>query len=315
MHINEIDLNLLRLFDAVHRSGNVSRAAELLNLTQPAASQGLSRLRALLHDPLFVRAPGGVAPTPRAQRMAGMVRGALAALEQAIGESEQFDPLQSRRSFRLHMSDIGEGRFLPVLMAALRQRAPHVRIETAPLPVAEIAGALDSGHIDLAVGYLPEVRDTQRIDLLRDRYIVLLREGHPFTRKRRRADALLADLQTLDFVAVRSHADTLRILQLLRLEDRLRLVTDHFMVLPSIVRATDLAVVMPRNIARNFAEEGGYAIVEPEFPLRDFFVGLHWSRRFEADPGGAWLRGVVAELFQEPLAAQSDKRSKASSRQ
>lgn len=309
MHINEIDLNLLRLFDAVHRTGNVSRAAELLNLTQPAASQGLSRLRGLLHDPLFVRAAGGVAPTPRAQRMAGMVRGALAALEQAIGESAQFDPLLSRRSFRLHMSDIGEGRFLPDLMAGLRQRAPQVRLETTPLPVADIAGALDSGRIDLAVGYLPEVRDTQRIDLLRDRYIVLLRAGHPFARRRRSADALLADLHTLDFVAVRSHADTLRILQLLRLDDRLRLVTEHFMVLPSIVRATDLAVVMPRNIARNFAEEGGYAIVEPEFPLRDFFVGLHWSRRFESDPGNAWLRGVIAELFQEPGGGARDRQA------
>lgn len=63
------------------------------------------------------------------------------------------------------------------------------------------------------------------------------------------------------------------------------------MLLLSIVRATDLTVVMPRNFARNFAGEGGYAIVEPEFPLRDFFVGLHWSRRFESDSGNAWLRG------------------------
>ncbi len=162
MHINEIDLNLLRLFDTVQRTGNVSRAAEALNLTQPAASQGLSRLRGLLHDPLFVRAAGGVAPTQRAQRMAGVVRRALAALEQTIGETGQFDPLLSRRSFRLHMSDIVEGRFLPELRAGLRQRAQQVRLETAPPPVAEIAAALDSGRIDLAVGYLPEVRDTQR---------------------------------------------------------------------------------------------------------------------------------------------------------
>ena len=98
---------------------------------------------------------------------------------------------------------------------------------------------------------------------------------------------------------MRTHADTLRILQLLKLEDRLRLTTEHFMVLPSIVRATDLAVVMPRNIAQGFAAEGGYAIVEPPLPLRDFTVSLHWSRRFEADPGNAWLRGLVGELFRE----------------
>ncbi len=98
---------------------------------------------------------------------------------------------------------------------------------------------------------------------------------------------------------MRTHAETLRILQLLNLEDRVRLTTEHFMVLPAIVRATDLAVVMPRNIARGFAQEGGYAIVEPAFPLRDFTVSLHWSKRFEADPANRWLRQVIAELFAE----------------
>ena len=86
-------------------------------------------------------------------------------------------------------------------------------------------------------------------------------------------------------------------MQEVALEDRLRLVTEHFMVLPSIVRATDLAAIMPRNIARGF--EGGYAIVEPAFPHRDFTVSLHWSRRFEADPGSRWLRALIEELFRE----------------
>jgi DNA-binding transcriptional LysR family regulator len=294
MHIHRIDLNLLRLFDAVYRARSVSRAAEHLELTQPAASQGLTRLRGLIHDPLFVRAPGGVRPTPKADRLAEPVRQALVMLEQALGESAGFDPAVSRRTFRVHMSDIGEGRFLPELMAALREQAPEVRVETLPLPRGEITDALDSGRIDLAFGFLPMVKDTQHVHLLKDRYIVLLRKGHPFTRKRRGGKALLQDLHNLEFVAVRTHADTLRILQMLQLEDRLRLTTEHFMVLPSIVKATDLAAVMPRDIALGF--EGGYAIVEPDFPLRDFNVALHWSKRFEADPGNRWLRGVIMKL-------------------
>ena len=295
VHLKDIDLNLLRLFDAVYRTRNVSRAAELLDLTQPAASQGLTRLRTLIHDPLFMRAAGGVQPTPKAQRLAGPVRQALATLEQALGETAAFDPGQSRRTFHIHMSDIGEGRFLPDVMAALRERAPGVRLETQPLPREQITGALDAGRIDFAIGFLPGVKDTQKLQLLQDRYVVLLRKGHPFTRKKRTGRALLLALRKLDFVAVRSHADTLRIVQQLQLEDRLRLVTEHFMVLPSIVRDTDLAAVMPRNIARGF--EGGYAIVEPQFPQREFAVALHWSRRFEADPGNRWLRALVAELF------------------
>jgi len=301
MHIDAIDLNLLRLFDAVYRARSVSRAAESLGLTQPAASHGLGRLRLLLKDALFTRAPGGVAPTPRADRLAVAVQAALGTLEEALNEPDRFEPPASRKTFRIHMSDIGEGRFLPLLMARLRALAPGVRLETLPLPPAEIAAALDNGRIDFAFGFLPKVRDTQRAHLLKDRYIVLLRAGHPFTRGRRNSRALLDALQTLEYVAVRTHAETLRILQLLNLEDRVRLTTEHFMVLPAIVRATDLAVVMPRNIARGFAQEGGYAIVEPAFPLRDFSVSLHWSKRFEGDAANRWLRQVIRELFSEEI--------------
>lgn len=302
MHIKDLDLNLLRLFDAVYRARKVGRAAELLDLTQPAVSQGLTRLRLLLQDPLFTRTGSGVQPTPRAERLAPAVRSALATLEQAISETQQFEPLQSGKTFRLHMSDIGEGRFLPELMVALRQQAPGVRIETLPLPAAGIADALDSGQIDFAFGFLPTVKDTQRVQLLQDRYIVMLRAGHPFAAasRRRKGQALLDALRELEFVAGRTHTDTLRILQLLRLEDRVRLTAEHFMVLPAIVGATDLAVVMPRNIARGFAAGGGYTLIEPPFPLRDFTVSLHWSRRFEADPANRWLRETLVGLFSSP---------------
>jgi DNA-binding transcriptional LysR family regulator len=299
MRIQDIDLNLLRLFDAVYRLRNVSRAAESLSLTQPAASHGLTRLRLLIKDPLFMRAAGGVQPSPKADRLALAVRSALGTLEEALNETADFDPMQSRRVFRIHMSDIGEGRFLPELMVALRELAPGVRIETLPLPRADITEALDAGRVDFAFGFLPAVKDTQRMQLLQDRYIVLLRAGHPLARKRVGGQALLGELRRLEFVSVRSHADTLRILQLLNLEDRVRLTTEHFLVLPSIVKATDLAVVMPRNIARGF--EGGYAIVQPPLPLRDFTVSLHWSRRFEADPGNRWLRETLARIFVEPV--------------
>jgi DNA-binding transcriptional LysR family regulator len=297
MHVKDIDLNLLRLFDAVYRTHNVSRAAELLDLTQPAASQGLTRLRAALHDQLFMRAAGGVQPTPKAKRLAEPVRTALATLEHALGDAALFEPLQARRTFRIHMSDIGESRFLPELMTALHDQAPGVRLETQPLPREQITEALDAGRIDFAFGFLPAVKDTRRSQLLKDRYIVLLRRGHPFARKRLAGKALLAALRELEFVAVRSHADTLRIVQLLSLQERVRLVTEHFMALESIVRATDLAAIMPRNIAQTF--QGSYAIVEPELPLRDFSVSLHWSRRFEADPGNRWLRQLIEELFRE----------------
>jgi DNA-binding transcriptional LysR family regulator len=301
MHVKDIDLNLLRLFAEVYRAGSVSRAADRLGLTQPAVSHGLTRLRLLVKDPLFMRAPGGVRPTPRAVALADAVQDALDALEGALGRTSVFDPATSRHLFRIHMSDIGEGRFLPELMGWLHAQAPGVRVGTLPVPHAVLAESLDAGAIDFAFGFLPQVRETRRAELLRDRYVVLLRSGHPMLKRLQglRGAAQLRALQQLDFVAVRAHADTLRILQRGGLQDRLRLTTEHFMVLPSIVQATDLCGVMPRNIAQGFVRAGGCAVVEPPFEGANFTVSLHWSHRFEANPAHRWFREGVVGLFRE----------------
>ena len=246
MHINDIDLNLLRLFDAIYRARSVSRAADLLGLSQPAASQGLARLRLLLGDALFVRSAGRMAPTPRADRLAHAVQSAIATLESALNENTRFDPATVRMDLRLHLSDIGEARFLPQLMRALRQETPGVRVHSRALPHEEIALALDSGTLDFAIGFLPSVHDTQRHALLDDRYIVLVRRDHPLVvplagpRDRPVAGtaAFQADLDALEYVAVRTHSDTIRILQLLRLEDRVRLTASHFMAPVSYTHLT-----------------------------------------------------------------------------
>ncbi len=299
MHIKDIDLNLLRLFETVFRTRNVSRAAELLDLTQPAASQGLTRLRVLLKDPLFERAPGGVKPTPRAERLAAAVQLALSAIEHALTENEQFDPAHSRRLVRLHMSDIGERVFMPPLMRQIMKVAPGLRLEMVQLEPQRVVPELDSGHLNFAVGFLPTVTETRRERLFDDRYVLLVRAGHPLAVSSRGKAPTVAQLRRVELVAVRSHSDTLRILKMLKLEGQLRMTTTHYLVLPAVVKATDLGVVMPRNIAREFNAAGEFAILEPRFPLRDFTVSLHWSRRFEADPANRWLRQTVLDLFAE----------------
>jgi len=302
MHIDNIDLNLLRLFDAVYQIGNVSRAAERLNLTQPTASQGIARLRLLLDDALFERTSGGVRPSPRAQRLAPAIRSALATIEQAFSEDERFNPVQSHRTFNLHMSDIGEGRFLPALMALLRTQAPHVRIETQYVEQALLADALDTGRVNFAFGFLPHLKGTQNFPLLDDRYVVLVRRSHVFAQKKRaKAHALGVALGKLEFVAVRTHADTTRILRSLRLEDRLRLTVEHFTVLPAIVRATDLAAVLPYEMAAMYSSDD-YAAIELDFPMARFTVSLHWSKRFESEPGNRWFHQLVMNSVAKPLA-------------
>ena len=305
MNIKDLDLNLLRLFDAVWRTRSVSLAAHQLGMSQPAASQGLARLRAVLGDALFERSGAGVRPTPRADRLAQAVQLALGTIEDALNASQVFDPQRSARVLRVHLSDIGEARFLPELVLALQHLAPGMRLEAMPLPHDRITPALDNGQIDLAIGFLPEVNDTLHQPLLSDRYVVLMRQGHPVAQrwvKLKKAasphtvevHALLAELE---FAAVRTHSDTLRILELMHWQHRLRLTVSHFLSLPAIVRSSDLAVLMPRNFAQGFAEAGALALIEPDLPLRDFTVSMHWSTRFDKDPCLQWLRGTVCRLF------------------
>lgn len=296
MHTTQIDMNLLRLFDAVYRLGSVSRAADALDLSQPAASQGLTRLRLALGDALFVRVAGGMRPTPRAERLADVVRPAIAAIQGALQEGSTFDPRRSPMTLRFHMSDIGEARLLPELMAALHREAPGVHVQTAPLPHAEIAGALEAGSINFALGFLPSVTGTKKVDLLHDRYAVVLRTGHPLIRSHK--DRLATqDLRQLDYVAVRSHSETLRILQELGLDSRVKLTSSHFLALPAIVARTDLAVVMPRAIALGFMDSKRHTVLPTVLPRSTFTVSMHWSHRYESDPAHRWTRQLLVKLF------------------
>ena len=305
MNIKDLDLNLLRLFDAVWRTRSVSLAAQQLGMSQPAASQGLARLRAVLGDALFERSGVGVRPTPRADRLAQAVQLALGTIEDALNASQLFDPQRSARVLRVHLSDIGEARFLPELVLALQHHAPGMRLEAMPLPHDKIGPALDNGQLDLAIGFLPEVSDTLQQALLSDRYVVLMRQGHPVAKRwaqlqkigSPQSEETLALLAELEFAAVRTHSDTLRILERMHWQHRLRLTVSHFLSLPGIVRSSDLAVLMPRNFAQGFAEAGALALIEPELPLRDFTVSMHWSARFDKDPCLLWLRGTVSRLF------------------
>lgn len=299
MNIKNFDLNLLRVFDAVYTVGSVSQAAIALNLTQPAVSQGLTRLRNLVGDPLFIRAAGGVAPTPRAQRMALSIHDALRVLENAATDSAPFDPPQSDRRFRLHMTDIGEGQFLPRLIQAMRQRAPRARIETMRLPVPELGVALDHGRVDLAFGFLPGLQGMRSAVMFQDRYIILMRHSHPFALTARPSPVPLDDIRALEFIAVRTHAYTHTALEALHMADRIRLTTEHFMALPVVIETSDLAVIIPRNIARSLVPPERYAIAEADFPLREFDVPIHWSHRQDGDPAHRWLRSLALELYQD----------------
>jgi DNA-binding transcriptional LysR family regulator len=295
MNTAELDLNLLRTFQAVHAAGNVSRAAERLGVSQPTVSHALGRLRLLLRDPLFIRSQHGMTPTPVASRLAAAVEQSLASLDAALRESDAYDPAHSDRTFRLHMSDIGETIFLPRLMRRIARAAPGVRLEAFQLDDPGILPAMESGRIDLALGYIPALTDVERRFLLHEEYVVVLRADHPHAHER----PTRAALARLSYVLVRSHPATARALDALGLRDHVRLTLPHFMVLPRILADTELAVIMPRRLSDAFRRLGRYTVWRTR-GLPRFDVSVHWYRRFEHDPGNRWLRELIAELFAEP---------------
>lgn len=295
--MQNVDLNLLRLFDTVYRTRNISRAAEQLGMSQPATSQALTRLRTALGDHLFERTPGGVRPTPRAERLAHSVQAGLALLEAGLDDEDAFDPRTSSAELRLHLTDIGEARFLPALMAELQRSAPGMQVKTTAWPKEQIPQALDNGLIHFAIGFLPEVENTAKVELLTDRYVLVMRAGHPLADALGRRSLSLDHLRRLDLVSVQSHVQTLRILHSLDLDKRIRLLTSTFLALPAIVRDTDLAVLMPEAIATGFEPAERFRIVEARLPAGDFTVALHWSRRHEHAPMQGWARELLVRLF------------------
>lgn len=296
--MKHIDLNLLRLFAAIYRTGSVTRAADNLDMAQPAASHGLARLRKELGNALFVRSAGGVRPTPYADRLAPKVESALATLNQALMESRHFDPRTSDRKFMLHMSDIGESRVLPALMAKLRREAPHIQLETRSLPHEEIANALDTGRIDFAFGALPFLDGVQSQSLSKDSYQLVVNRHHELAALDKDDPTLLSALASVHFVAVSTHADTTQLLRLLGLDARLKLTIQHFTALPAIVRTSDLAAIVPLAIKGLFNSED-FSLIDIQLPTQPFDIFIYWSRRSENDAAARWFKQMVTHCVSE----------------
>jgi len=295
MNVQDVDLNLLRVFDTVLSERGVTPAAARLGLTQPAVSNALARLRGVFGDPLFVRTTGGMDATPFARQLAEPVRQALALLESALAHGPGFDPASSTRSFRFYMSDLGQIEFLPPLVERVQVSAPGVHLEAVGLEVEDIAGALGAGGLDLAVGFLPGLaRPLQRQALFRDPYVCLMRRDHPIKTltKRKFQEASHA------LVSYRGgHRVIEEALERAGLARRIALRVPHFTVVPMILERSDLVLTLPARVARVFERRGNLKSLPPPVPIPPAEVAVHWHERFEGDPGNRWLRDLMIELY------------------
>jgi DNA-binding transcriptional LysR family regulator len=297
MNVAGLDLNLLRVFDAVLRDRSVTAAARHLGLTQPAVSNALARLRAQFEDALFVRTPSGMDATPFARELAEPVRQALALLESALAHGPGFDPATATRAFRFYMSDLGQIEFLPPLVERAQRVAPGVRLEAVSMEGEDIGDALAAGSLDLAVGFLPGLGPpVRRQPLFRDPYVCLMRAGHPAAGARLTKKAFLEASHAL--VSYKGgHRVIEEALERAGLARKIALRVPHFTVVPMVLERTDLILTLPLRIARVYESQGRFRYLPPPVPIPPADVGAHWHERFERDAGNRWLREMITELF------------------
>ena len=293
------DLNLLPVFESLFRHGSVTRAAGEMGLTQSAMSSALGRLRRQLGDPLFVNTRSGMLPTPRALELAPSLTDALAMVRGALGARDSFDPRRTARSLRIYMTDVGETVLLPILMRHLHQHSPVMRLETAQLPAAELAVRLETGDIDLGVGYVPQLRDKiRRARLFEERYVCMTRPDHPLGRG---GPLTLKEYLSARHVLIASmgsgHQILERTLAERGMEENVALRVPHFVVVPLIVASTDLIVSLPSRVAEASARLVKVKVHPLPIPLPSFEVSLYWHARVENDAANRWLRNVMLELF------------------
>jgi DNA-binding transcriptional LysR family regulator len=304
MHTPDIDLNLLHVFYAVFETKNVSVAADRLQLSQSAASHAISRLRKQLGDPLFVRTAVGMQATPFAEQLAKPIGEALESLRTSVRSAREFEPATSCRRFKIYLSDIGQVLFLPGLLAHFKVHAPGVTLKMPPVPMRDSHLALETGEVDLAVGHFTTlVAGFHQKKLFRERYVCVVRSGHPNFRDGMTLDAFQASDHAIADSSGMAHQLLDRALDRHGVRRQFRLVVPEFMVLPLIIQNSDLLVVMPSRLADQFSRLLSLQILPLPVNVSSYDIQIYWHERYHQDPANRWLRAAITELFAERASA------------
>ncbi|MBK1613442.1 LysR family transcriptional regulator [Rubrivivax gelatinosus] len=305
MNFRTLDLNLLRVFDTVMAEGSLTRAAEVLAVTQPAASHSLKRLHEAVGEPLFVRSAHGMKPTARAQALWPVVREWLAELQRALAP-EDFDPQARETNFRIAMSDAPATELAPTLVRAIESRQARVNIRLVPLSSRDPRAMLRDGEADLAIGHFPEaiasvIADGPQSGLLHQRlyqshYVCVMRRGHPL------ADALTLDAfceahHLLVSLSGRPHGMIDEALAALGRRRRIVLTVNQFSTAGRVVTQSDLITVLPLSFVAATGTEDLMLTrpLPPPVTLAPVGVQMIWPVRQDRDPAHRWLRALVQQ--------------------
>ena len=299
-----LDLNLLRVFDAVMTEQNLTRAAGHLAMTQPAVSNAIKRLRERLGDELLIRTAYGVKPTPRAEALWPAVRAALAILEAAV-TPETFDVAKTQVTFRMAMADATAAFWLPALMRSIESEAPGVNVRMVPLTTREPRPMLLRGDIDLAVGFFPGVAAQLSSDtsspirherLYSGHYVCVMRRQNPLAKVELTLDNYCAANHLLVSFSGRAHGLVDEALAKIHRERRILLTVNQFFTGGRVVANSDLITVLPRHLITSTGMTEALVYKELPFPMPEVHLDMLWHERDARSPAHKWLRTHLEDM-------------------
>lgn len=298
-HVAGVDLNLMPLLDALLEERHITRAATRVGLSQPAASRGLARLRALLGDPLLLRNASGFTLSPRAEAIRPSVRAALGELTRALAAPRPFEAASAKRTIRVAAGDYASFVILPPLMKLLDRRAPGIDLVLSPA-VFPTSQALLAGDVDFVMNpVIPSERQAPgvRVDeLIRERFVLVMRKGHPLSRGKLTVERYVAARHA--FIAPRGGRGGI-VDQTLGSRGHTRHVTlsvPHFLVTPFVIAESDLVITLAARIAARYSALLPILTLDPPLTIPDFSIALFWHERVEVDPALSWFRQTMLEV-------------------
>ncbi len=284
--LRRTDLSLLAVFDVVYRERNLTRAAQLLALSQSAVSHSLARLRVRMDDPLFVRQGRGVVPTPRADQLAPGVQLALSRLEEALRPGAAFEPARDLRRVTLAMPDELEPMVLPALARKLREAAPQALLSSVRLDRSVLRTDLAAGRIDLCI----DVARPTEADVVHEPW----RQHHLCVVSARARRLSVASYMAADHVTVSSRrtGPTMEEFHLgrLGLQRRVALRCQNYEAACRVVADTEMLLTMPREQAQLLRPSLGFRILALPMDLPPIDLHLYWHRQAQGLPVQRWLR-------------------------
>ncbi|MDG2346926.1 MAG: LysR family transcriptional regulator [SAR86 cluster bacterium] len=297
MKISSFDLNLFVIMNSIYTEGSLTKAAEVVGITQPAVSNALSRLREKFDDELFVRTGSGMVPTQKTENIIKDIQNALQLMQKSVNEPDEFNPETSQKTFRISLGDINEGRILAILLGKIEKVAPNIRVECYYTARDQVPHALATNELSFAVDpFIPNSKDTNTMKVFSDKFVIAHRANHEISKVSKITLDKILQLKYINISNRKRGASVVEMeMQKMQLQPEIALRAQHYLVTPEIVRSTDLCLLC----AETFAKKHGLSYIELPFNVPPLEQYLIWHNSDNNDGSHVWMRKLIAESFQE----------------